>query len=61
MRLIFIFFITLNLFAQNNFTDSNLLKQGYWKLYFPYNNDSIVSEEGSFLNDLEDFCVLIII
>ena len=48
------FTISVIAFAQKNHIDLNGLKQGYWKLYFPYSSDSILSEEGLFLNDLED-------
>ena len=51
---IFLYIISMPLIAQNNFTDSNGFKQGYWKLFFPYNNDSIISEEGMFLENVED-------
>ena len=57
MRLFYFFvymmsFITL---SQNNVIDLNGLKQGYWKLFFPYNSsDSLVSEEGFFSNNMEE-------
>ena len=57
MRLVFYVILTVMptiFFAQKNYIDNNGLKQGEWKLYFPYNNDSILSEEGRFINDLED-------
>ena len=41
-------------FTQTNYIDHDGLKQGEWKLYFPYTNDSIISEQGRFINDLED-------
>jgi len=55
----FIYFLTLVMmplivYSQNNHLDDNDLRQGYWKLYFPYNNDSILSEEGLFVNNVED-------
>ena len=51
----FLFFFTfLHCYSQYNVIDDAGFKQGYWKLFFPYNTDSIVSEEGSFVNDLED-------
>ncbi len=51
----FLFFFTfLHCYSQYNVIDDAGFKQGYWKLFFPYTTDSIVSEEGSFVNDLED-------
>ena len=53
-NILFLFLLPLYLFSQDNFIDVNGLKQGYWEIFFPYNNDSIVSEEGVCLNDVED-------
>ncbi|MAQ70321.1 MAG: hypothetical protein CMD23_04420 [Flavobacteriales bacterium] len=53
MRIVCFFLFPLFLFSQNNLIDANDNKQGYWKLYFPYSNDSIVSEEGFFLDNQE--------
>ena len=53
---VFFFFIIMPILvhSQTNLIDSNSLKQGHWQLFFPFNSDSIVSEEGSFVNDLEE-------
>ena len=50
---IFIFLFSSILTSQINYIDSHGMKQGEWKLYFPY-LDSVVSEQGSFTNNLEE-------
>mgnify|MGYP001194628137 FL=1 len=53
--LFFIFFISSYAYSQFNLIDENGLKQGDWVLFYPYNqSDSIVSEKGVFVDDLED-------
>ena len=49
-----LFFIYIHGSSQNNLIDNDSLKQGYWQLFFPYNANNIISEEGHFINDQED-------
>ena len=55
MKFVYLFFFLFSsiLTSQINYIDSNGMRQGEWKLYFPY-LDSVVSEQGSFINNLEE-------
>ena len=50
--LLILFFPPLIIISQNK-VDNEGLKQGFWKLTFPFKNDSTIAEEGFFLNDKE--------
>ena len=55
--LLILFFVPLIILSQNKI-DNKGFKQGFWKLTFPFNNDSTIAEEGFFLNDKEEGQVL---
>ncbi len=50
MRFIIFLIIPFIVCGQINSVDSNGLKQGNWQLFFPFNSDSVLSEEGVFVN-----------
>ena len=51
--LLILFFVPLIILSQNKI-DNKGFKQGFWKLTFPFKNDSTIAEEGFFLNDKEE-------
>ena len=51
MKVFFLFFLVSNVICQNNIVDG--MKQGDWVLLFPYKSDSLISERGVFIDDLE--------